>query len=53
MIGWARIAKAIREDQEAQAQDEVEIESGQAMKQTGERLRTSLREAIAALHEEA
>ena len=54
------IAKAICEDQEeAQAQDEVELESGQAMKQAGERLRTSLREVIAGLpgpvgeHEEA
>ena len=49
------IAKAIREDQpgleEAQVQDEVELESSQAMKQAGERLRASLREVIA--HEEA
>ena len=49
------IAEAIQEDQpdleEAQGQDEVELESSQAMKQAGERLRASLREVIA--HEES
>ena len=44
------IAKTIREDlpdlQEAQVPDEVELVSTQAMKQAGERLRTSLREVI-------
>ena len=50
------IAKAIQEDQpdleDAQAQDEVELESSQAMKQAGERLRASLREVIAGLPEQ-
>ena len=51
--GWLAeaIAKAIREDQpdleEAQAQDEVELESSQAMRQAGERLTASVREVIA------
>ena len=57
------ISKAIRENQpdleEAQARDEVELESSRAMMQAGERLRFPLQEAIVVLpvgepeHEEA